>query len=95
MTSPSHSLTQYHNGTFFFLPSAENPLKSALFHYETHAWLLHLKRNDQEDFDKLASVLDRSTRTESFHNGIEKKIRDRVLQKRQGQLLKYGQFLPQ
>lgn len=58
MTSQTHTLTHYHNDTFSFLPSAEERMKRALFHYGAHAWLLNFKRNVQGDFVELAWVID-------------------------------------
>ncbi|KAJ5691730.1 beta-lactamase domain-containing protein [Penicillium malachiteum] len=55
--SQSHTLTHYHHDTFSFLPSADERLKRSLFHYGTHAWLLHFKRDEQGDTEKLAWII--------------------------------------
>ncbi|KAJ5344191.1 beta-lactamase domain-containing protein [Penicillium brevicompactum] len=56
--SQTHMLTHYHNDTISFLPSAEERMKRGLFHYGTHAWLLHFKRNDQGAIKELSWVID-------------------------------------
>ncbi|KAL7952032.1 beta-lactamase/transpeptidase-like protein [Trichoderma barbatum] len=39
-----HVLSHYSNETFIFLPSADERLRSGLFHYGPQAWLLHFKK---------------------------------------------------
>ncbi|PGH17429.1 hypothetical protein AJ80_04799 [Polytolypa hystricis UAMH7299] len=58
-SSQTRHLSHYHNDTYSFLPAtAEERLQRALFHYLTHARLIHFKRNDQGDFAGLIWNLD-------------------------------------
>ncbi|KAK5659822.1 hypothetical protein OQA88_1034 [Cercophora sp. LCS_1] len=42
----THILRHYHYDTFCFLPSAEERISRALFHYAAPSWLLHFQRKE-------------------------------------------------
>ncbi|KAK0725162.1 beta-lactamase/transpeptidase-like protein [Lasiosphaeris hirsuta] len=46
-TRTTHTLKHYHHDTFCFLPSAEERIQRALFHYTAPTWLLHFEKREE------------------------------------------------
>ncbi|UKZ77982.1 hypothetical protein TrVFT333_005716 [Trichoderma virens FT-333] len=53
-----HVLSHYSNDTFIFLPSADERLRSGLFHYSPPAWLLHFKKDSSGRFTEMQWNID-------------------------------------
>ncbi|KAL6410130.1 hypothetical protein AUP68_06541 [Ilyonectria robusta] len=57
-TDQEHVLSHYSDDTFLFLPSAEERLRSSLFHFDAPAWLLHFKRDNRGRFSEVQWNID-------------------------------------